>query len=78
MSVLVLVEHDGAHVKDATLATVTAASKLGEVHALVAGNNVDVVAQAVSKISGVAKVYVAASPRWSISLPRRLRRSPPS
>ena len=37
MSVLVLVEHDGKSIKDATLATVTAASKLGEVHALVAG-----------------------------------------
>ena len=62
MSVLVLVEHDGSHVKDATLATVTAAAKLGEVHALVAGNNADGVAQAAAKIAGVAKVYVANSP----------------
>ena len=30
-----------AHIKDATLATVTAAAKLGEVHALVVGNNAD-------------------------------------
>ena len=37
MSVLVLVEHDGNGIKDATLATVTAAAQLGEVHALVAG-----------------------------------------
>jgi electron transfer flavoprotein alpha subunit len=62
MSVLVLVEHDGAHIKEATLAAVTAASKLGEVHALVTGNNVDGVAQAASKIAGVAKVYAARSP----------------
>ena len=62
MSVLVLVEHDGSHIKDATLATVTAASKLGEVHALVAGNNVDAVAQAAAKIAGVVKVYAASSP----------------
>ena len=62
MSVLVLVEHDGKSVKDATLATVTAASRLGEVHALVAGNNVDGVAQAAAKIAGVVKVYVASSP----------------
>jgi electron transfer flavoprotein alpha subunit len=62
MSVLVLVEHDGKSVKDATLATVTAASKLGEVHALVAGNNADAVAQAAAKITGVAKVHVASSP----------------
>ena len=35
MKTLVLVEHDGTSVKDATLAAVTAASKLGEVHLLV-------------------------------------------
>jgi electron transfer flavoprotein alpha subunit len=62
MSVLVLVEHDGKTVKDATLATVTAAAKLGEVHALVAGNNADGVAQAAAKIAGVAKVHVANAP----------------
>src|SRR3954463_15477375 len=61
MSVLVLVEHDGSHIKDATLATVTAAAELGEVHALVAGNNADAVAQAAAKIAGVAKVYFANS-----------------
>ena len=62
MSVLVLVEHDGKSIKDATLATVTAALGLGEVHALVVGNNVDGVAQAAAKIAGVAKVYAASSP----------------
>jgi electron transfer flavoprotein alpha subunit len=62
MSVLVLVEHDGSNIKDATLATVTAASKLGEVHALVAGNNIDAAAQAAARIAGVAKVYSASSP----------------
>ena len=56
MSVLVLVEHDGKSVKDATLAAVTAAAKLGEVHALVAGNNVDGVAQAAAKVAGVGIV----------------------
>jgi electron transfer flavoprotein alpha subunit len=62
MSVLVLVEHDGSSIKDATLATVTAAAKLGEVHALVAGNNVDGAAQAAAKVAGVAKVLVADAP----------------
>jgi electron transfer flavoprotein alpha subunit len=62
MSVLVLVEHDGKSVKDATLAAVTAASKLGDVRALVAGNKVDGVAQAAARIAGVAKVYLASSP----------------
>jgi electron transfer flavoprotein alpha subunit len=61
MSVLVLVEHDGGHIKDATLATVSAASKLGEVHVLVAGGN-EAVAQAASKIAGVAKVYTTSGP----------------
>jgi len=62
MSVLVLVEHDGKSIKDATLATVTAASKLGDVHALVAGNNVGAIGDAAAKISGVAKVLVADAP----------------
>jgi electron transfer flavoprotein alpha subunit len=62
MSVLVLVEHDGGSIKDATLAAVTAASKLGDVNALVVGSNVDGVAQAAAKIAGVSKVFTASSP----------------
>ena len=62
MSVLVLVEHDGSTIKDATLASVTAAAKLGEVHALIVGNDADAAAQAAAKIAGVTKVYVANSP----------------
>jgi len=56
---LVWVEHDGGSVKDATLATVTAAGKLGEVHLIVAGQGVDGVAQAAARIAGVGKVHVA-------------------
>ena len=59
MKTLVWVEHDGSTVKDATLAAVTAASKLGEVHLLVAGKGVDAVAQEAAKIAGVGKVHVA-------------------
>ena len=59
MKTLVWVEHDGSTVKDATLAAVTAASKLGEVHLLVAGKGVDGVAQEAAKIAGVGKVHVA-------------------
>jgi electron transfer flavoprotein alpha subunit len=59
MKTLVLVEHESGHIKDATLAAVTAASKLGEVHALVAGKDIDGVAQAAAKIAGVGKVHVA-------------------
>ena len=46
MKTLVLVEHDNTKVNDATLAVVTAAGKLGEVHLLVAGHNCGSVAEA--------------------------------
>ncbi|MBV8238249.1 MAG: FAD-binding protein [Sphingomonas sp.] len=59
MKTLVWVEHDGAAVKDATLSAVTAASKLGEVHLLVAGQGVGGVAEQAAKIAGVGKVHVA-------------------
>ncbi|HEX7848750.1 MAG TPA: electron transfer flavoprotein subunit alpha/FixB family protein [Sphingomonas sp.] len=59
MKTLVWVEHDGQAVKDATLAVVTAASQLGEVHLLVAGQGVDGVAAEAAKIAGVGKVHVA-------------------
>ena len=59
MKTLVLVEHEGGQIKDATLATVTAASKLGEVHLLVAGANLGGVAGQAAKIAGVGKVHVA-------------------
>jgi electron transfer flavoprotein alpha subunit len=59
MIALVWVEHEGGQLKDATLAAVTAASKLGEVHAVVAGSNVGSVAEAAAKIAGVTKVHVA-------------------
>jgi electron transfer flavoprotein alpha subunit len=68
MSVLLLVEHDGKEIKDSTLAAATAASKLGDVHALVAGNGVDGVAQAAAKIAGVAKVLHADAPHLSHDL----------
>lgn len=57
--VLVLVEHDNASVKDATLAAVTAAGQLGEVTALVAGADCDGAAQAAAQIAGVARVLKA-------------------
>lgn len=59
MKTLVLVEHDNQSVKDATLAVVTAAAKLGEVHALVAGSGCGAVAEHAAKIAGIATVHVA-------------------
>jgi len=58
-NVLVWVEHDNASVKDATLAAVTAAGKLGEVTALVAGSACDGAAAGAAQIAGVAKVLKA-------------------
>ena len=59
MKTLVWVEHDNATVKDATLAVVTAASQLGEVHLLVAGSGCSAVADEAAKIAGVGKVHLA-------------------
>ena len=59
MKTLVLVEHEGGTVRDATLATITAASRLGEVGLLVAGSGVGAVAEAASTIAGVGTVHVA-------------------
>lgn len=59
MNTLVLVEHDNTKLNDATLAVVTAAGKLGEVTALVAGENCGSVAEAAAKIAGVSKVLKA-------------------
>ena len=72
MKTLVWVEHDGSAVKDATLAAVTAASKLGEVHLLVAGEGVDGVAKEAAQIAGVGKVHVADSAAFGHNLPENI------
>jgi electron transfer flavoprotein alpha subunit len=60
MSTLVIAEHDNASLKDATLAVVTAAAKMGgDVHVLVAGAGCAAVAQAAAQIAGVSKVLLA-------------------
>ena len=59
MKTLVWVEHENGAVKDATLAAVTAAGQLGEVHLLVAGKDVGKAAEAAAQIAGVGKVHVA-------------------
>jgi electron transfer flavoprotein alpha subunit len=60
MTTLVIAEHNTEKLNDATAKTVTAAAKIGgDVHVLVIGSGVDAVAEAASKIDGVAKVLVA-------------------
>jgi len=73
MTALVLVEHEGGAVKDATLAAVTAAAQLGAVHALVAGGaDAEGVAEAVARIAGVEKVLLAADPAYAHMLPENV------
>ncbi|WOE75734.1 electron transfer flavoprotein subunit alpha/FixB family protein [Alterisphingorhabdus coralli] len=72
MKTLILVEHDNASMKDATLAVVTAASKLGEVHALVAGTGCGAVAEQVAKVAGVEKVHVADDAAYEHALAENL------
>jgi len=60
MTSLVIAEHDNAHIKGATLNTVTAAAACGgDVHVLVAGANAAAAAKAAAQIAGVAKVIHA-------------------
>lgn len=60
MAVLVIAEHDNAQLKGATNNVVTAAAKIGgDIHVLVAGQNVGAVAEQAAKIAGVSKVLVA-------------------
>ncbi|MGH8732277.1 MAG: electron transfer flavoprotein subunit alpha/FixB family protein [Burkholderiales bacterium] len=60
MTTLLIAEHDNKSLKDATNKALTAAKALGQpVHVLVAGKGARSVAEAASKLDGVAKVLVA-------------------
>jgi len=63
MAILVVAEHDNAHLSDATNKTVTAALKMGgDVDVLVAGENAGDVAAEAAKIEGVRAVLHADGP----------------
>ncbi len=68
MAVLVIAEHDNAALKAATLHTVTAAAKLGEVHVLVAGQGARAAAEAAARVAGVAKVLLAEAEAYAHGL----------
>jgi electron transfer flavoprotein alpha subunit len=72
MKTLVWVEHDNASVKDATLAVVTAAAKLGDVNLLVAGQGAQAAADAAAQIAGVSKVYLADDAAYANALAENL------
>ena len=60
MTTLLVAEHDNTSLKDATNKALTAAIGLGQpVHVLVAGRGCRAVAEAASRLDGVAKVLVA-------------------
>ncbi|MTI01048.1 electron transfer flavoprotein subunit alpha/FixB family protein, partial [Roseibium sp. RKSG952] len=62
MTTLLVAEHGGGALSDATAKALTAASALGgDVHILVAGKDVKAVADEAAKLAGVAKVLVADS-----------------
>lgn len=67
MTALVWAEHENGALKDATLAAVSAAAKLGAVHLLVAGEGPGArsVAEAGSQMSGVGKVVLASDPAFA-------------
>ena len=60
MPILVIAEHDNAHLKASTLNTLGAAKAIGgECHVLVAGGGCEAVAQAAARAQGVGKVLLA-------------------
>ncbi|MCC7269049.1 MAG: electron transfer flavoprotein subunit alpha/FixB family protein, partial [Caulobacteraceae bacterium] len=62
MAVLVIADHDNAHVRDTTHKTVTAAQAIGgDVDILVAGKGAQAAADSAAKIAGVRKVLLAES-----------------
>jgi len=76
MTTLVIAEHDGGSIKAITLNTVAAAQKIGaDVHLLVAGSDVQAVAQVAANIAGVAKVLVADAQQLADGLAENVERT---
>jgi electron transfer flavoprotein alpha subunit len=66
MSTLLIAEHDGTSVKDATAKAMTAAKALGApVHVLVVGQGCKAAADSAAKLDGAAKVLLADAPVYS-------------
>ncbi len=60
MTILLVAEHDNAHLSDQTNKALTAAANMGgDVHVLVAGKGCKAVADAAAKLTGVKKVLLA-------------------
>jgi electron transfer flavoprotein alpha subunit len=62
MAILLVAEHDNAHLSDQTAKALSAAAKMGgDVHVLVAGKGAKAAADAAAKLAGVKKVLLAES-----------------
>ncbi len=61
MPVLVYIDHDNQNLNVANLSTITAASMIGEVHAVVIGYNCSNVAKVVAEIQNIEKVLIVES-----------------
>jgi electron transfer flavoprotein alpha subunit len=73
MPILVIAEHDNAHLKASTLHTLGAAQAIGgDVHVLVAGAGCEAVAQVAAQAAGVAKVLLADAPHYKDELAESL------
>ncbi len=73
MTVLVIAEHDNRALAGATLNSIAAATRLGmPVHVLVAGGDVQPVADAAARVGGVEKVLLAQAPQLADGLPETL------
>jgi len=72
MTVLVYADHDNNDLKGANYNTITAASLLGEVHILVAGENCRHVAEQAATVVGVTKVIIADNPQYAHPLAEML------
>ncbi|HEX2520250.1 MAG TPA: FAD-binding protein [Castellaniella sp.] len=73
MSILVIAEHDNAHLGAATRNAVAAAAAIGgDIHVLVAGSGAQPVAEQASRLAFVAKVLLADTPALADGLAENL------
>ena len=73
MTILVLAEHDNAHLKPGVTNAVAAAQKIGgEIHVLVVGSGCSAAASAAAQMSGVDKVLLADAAHYAGGLPENL------
>ncbi len=72
MVALVIAEHNNQQLQSGTLNAISAASKLGEVHLLVAGHACGQVADRAKQIAGVTKVRVADAAQYKDGLAENL------